>query len=205
MEKILGHHSISDWDFRYGATYRSLSTDYFVSPPTSLKIYKPSPGAVIETLYCRVASTLLLPEGELRTWARTGYTTNRIFMFRSQAPLGSGSDLNCYAVRLASTSWRLSRVIAGGWVTVGEQPAVHSGTVMEHWRIVWWNGIDGGGNPALAVDCYKESVGVWVQQGLTIYDPWNQWKNSAINRCGLSCQTVLNIPVYFDDTEIWGP
>ncbi len=205
MKKILKHHSVSDWDFEHGATYRSLSTDYFVSPPTSLKIYKAGSPYVLETILCRAAATLLLPEGELRTWVRSGYTTNRVFTFRNQEALNAASDTNCYLIQLTSTTWRLYRVIAGGFSLRGSTGASHSGTTLECWRVIWWNGFNVAGDPALCVELYKDVLSVWVKQGNTLYDTSNQFKDSGINRVGLSCQTVLNVPVYFDDTEIWGP
>ncbi|MBA7525864.1 hypothetical protein ES705_18022 [subsurface metagenome] len=198
-------HSVSDWDFTYGTSHRSLSAVTYVSPPTSLLLEYPFPANVTITVLCRLDATQVLPEGELRTWLYSKYGGNKPFIFRNQAALGSADNTNCYYLNFSSNLARLRRVIGGGMVEIGTWPIVYTYETWQHWRVVWWNGLTGEGVPALAVDLYKEVTGEWVKQGSTRYDTTNQWKESAINRCGLIGQTDQYMPVYLDDTEIWGP
>ncbi|GAI34328.1 unnamed protein product, partial [marine sediment metagenome] len=55
------------------------------------------------------------------------------------------------------------------------------------------------------VSLYKEIAGEWVQQGDTLHDTDNQWKDSEINRVGIGAITELGHKQYYDDTEIWAP
>lgn len=198
------HHSISDWDFTLGAIGHSLSPTYYISAPTSLKLNYPSGFGYILAI-CRIAATQLLPQGELRTWFRTSVYYGEIFVFRSQQPLGSAVRNNCYVVIWNHYSIMLTRYVSGSPVVIGTWICTQTANIWEHFRLVWWNGQTPGGVDALAVDLYKELAGSWVKEGNTLYDTSNYWKNSTINRCGLSSYTSADYPNYHDDSEIWGP
>ncbi len=206
MNKILPvHHSIADWDWEQGATNRSLSATQKVSAPTSLRILKPTAGAFYEVILCRFADALLVPQGELRTWQ---YSSRNIFyfaVFRNQAALGTANYSNCYVWVLDATNATLYRMINGVSTTIGSVACPFTYPLWNHWRTVFWNGENLAGVPALCVNLYKEVTGAWVQQGATLYDTVNQWKDSAINRLGFRAYSENNYPEYWDDTEIWTP
>ncbi len=198
------HHSLTDWDFRSGDTYRSLSSVFFISAPTSLKIDIPG-AADVEAFLCRIPATQCLPQGEVRTWVRRNTPTYSVALFRNQAPLGSANHDNSYMLTLTYSKARLYRRIAGVSSSRGVTPCYTPINEWIHCTVFWYNGKTPGDVPALCVDLYREIAGEWVKEGETIYDTANTWKDSAINRAGLDGIAQLNFPVYYDDTEIWGP
>ncbi|GAJ04702.1 unnamed protein product, partial [marine sediment metagenome] len=84
------HHTLADWDFQHGATYRSLSAIRFISAPTSLR-YSGAPGAWESAILCRIPGTQVLPQGEIRFHAYRILTWTYGALFRNQAALGSAS------------------------------------------------------------------------------------------------------------------
>lgn len=200
------HHSVSDWDFQDSLIY-SLTPIYYISPPTSLKLERrggyPAEGAVL----CRIATTQNLPQGRVITAGRKAYDANNFKVtFRNQAPLGSSAMNNCYMATLEKTRWLLHSYIDGTPTIIGTQAATSDPGTWEFLRITWWNGMTPAGEEALAVTMEKYIAGEWVKQGDTIYHEANLWKDSEINRCGLSCYVIgADYYVWYDDTEIWGP
>ncbi len=203
MAKI-EHHTVADWDFAGGAAYRSLSATYYVSAPTSLKLLKPAAPTFNEAVLCHIPETQLVAQGELRSWYRYPVVSGRLFTFRNQAALGSANVNNCYLLLIAATTVYLFRCIGGGEIEVGHTSCRSSANTWEHWRVIWYNGHTPADAEAICVDVYKEIAGEWVKQGSTLYDTWNQFKDSAINRCGLCSQLIGGWAYYHDDTEIWG-
>ncbi len=181
MAKI-EHHTVADWDFTGGALYRSLSAAFFISAPTSLRLFKAADPQFNETVLCRIAETQVVAQGELRSWYRYPLVGGRIFTFRNQAALGSANVNNCYLILIVSTTVYLFRFIGGGEVEVGHTPCSSSANTWEHWRVIWYNGYTPAEAEAICVDFYKEVAGKWIKQGSTLYDEANQFKDSAINR-----------------------
>ena len=207
MPKILlpEHHSVSDWDYQYGVGYITLDATYFVGAPTSLKIVY-TPGGYPEFgILSRFATTLCLPQGELRSWQRSQASGDCYYTFRNQKAVGSADMVNCYKVNMTNVLAQLIRRVGGVGTLVGTIAIVHAANTWEHWRLVWWNGNTLGGVDALCFNFYKEIGGVWVQQGATLYDTVQAFKLSATNRVGLCSQTGPAVPCWFDETEIWGP
>jgi hypothetical protein len=124
-------------------------------------------------------------------------------MFRNQAPLGQANYSNTYYVLNSSTQWGLVRRINDSATTIGYTGLSSSGLTWEHWRIVFWDGINPSYQEALCVEVYKEIEGEWIKQGDTIYDTASQWKTSEINRIGFHCTTANSKRQCWDDTEIW--
>lgn len=198
------HHSISDWDWSLDSTFRSLSAAYYNSPPTSIKIGKANQTCV-NTVLSRDASCQCLPQGQLISWVKKLTLGSAGFIFRNQAALDSANWLNAYHFYYLPTMWTLYRRIAGVTVNIGSvTPGMDIGEIA-HCKLVWFNGENPAGNPALVVAFYKEIDDVWVQQSSSIYDTTNQFKDSPINRCGHFTALQPNQFVHFDDTEIWGP
>lgn len=199
------HHTVSDWDITAGVI-KVLDTVQKVSPPSSLKLGFQAPPPTIGNILCRIAATQCIAQGEVRTWNRQNYETNvRSMLFRNQSALGTPTILNTYLWSWIWSTASLARYIAGVGVTIGNVSI--TGWVNNQWnhvRCVYWNGLNELGNPALVTQFFLEIAGAWVQQGATLYDTANQWKDSATNRSGLSA-TVSGYNLWFDDTEIWGP
>ncbi|MBA7556279.1 hypothetical protein ES705_48979 [subsurface metagenome] len=198
-------HSIADWDWQHGASYRSLSATHFISAPTSLRFMAPTPPSIYTTALCRIASTLCLPQGEVRTWWRMAAAEMNVLTFRNQAPLDSADRENCYLLYSLPTRFRLFRVLAGHMTIVGDALFDYTSDTWHHVRCRFWNGENPEGVPCLCVNIYVEEEGDWVQCSITLYDEVNLFKDSDINRCGILPASVFNIPNYYDDTEIWGP
>ncbi|MBA7642318.1 hypothetical protein ES703_50008 [subsurface metagenome] len=200
----VAHHSIADWDFQHGDTYRSLSPIQYVSAPTSLRFLKAG-GAWSNAVLCRIPATQCLPQGEVRNWTFTGYSTKYPAVFRNQAALGSADYLNCYFVSITTAAAYLARYIAGVPSQRDTTPCLGYYLQWVHYRIFWYNGKTPGDVPALCVDVYLEIDGQWIKQGSTMYDTDNSWKDSAVNRSGFLSIAGGNLANFWDDTEIWGP
>ncbi len=202
---ILSHHSISDWDWQHGASYRSLDPVTFVVAPSSLKFQVAGGTQVHSTALLRAAMLQCIPQGELRTWYRCYVPSGYFMNFRNQAPLGSASYVNCYEFQAGSTVITFRRNLGGGYTIIGTYPMTFSSNTWYHFRTRWWNGNDPGGNPALCVDLYVEIAGNWSKLGSTLYDTTNSWAGSAVNRVGLSLFSIANWQTNYDETEIWTP
>ncbi|MBA7623451.1 hypothetical protein ES703_30847 [subsurface metagenome] len=199
------HHSVADWDFEFGATNRSLSAVQYVSPPTSLRILEPTSADFRDTVLCRIAETQCLPQGEVRNWAWYNYIALMVACFRNQAPLGTANFQNCYYVHLSGTSARLYRYI-GGVISLRDQTTCQTfGQAWAHYRVLFWNGLTPSLEEALCVNLYHGVGDIWTQEGQTMYDTDNSWKDSEINRIGFVPYSSDNREQYWDDTEIWGP
>ncbi|MBA7532467.1 hypothetical protein ES705_24693 [subsurface metagenome] len=198
------HHTLADWDFQFGATYRSLSADTFISAPTSLK-YSNCPVGWGNEVLCRIPATLNLPQGEMRGWFQTTKNHITTAVFRDQSPLGTAPFQNCYYVLVYLGEARLTRLINGVGPPVDTTPCYLAFNEWIHYRTVWYNGMTPGEEEALCVDVYVEVAGEWIKQGDTLYHTANSWKDSEINRCGFYVQLSSGMTRYFDDTEIWGP
>lgn len=199
-----GHHTLADWDFSAGAVGRSLSTDYFISAPTSLKIQTVN-GSHTQGILCRIPATLCLPEGEVRHWHRCLMDYAYPATFRNQAPLGTSNYLNCYLIHMFSGSTALYLWRAGVPERRDYTDGFHPPDGWRHFRVVWYNGKNPTEQEALCVDIYIEDAGEWVKLGDTLYDTLNWFKDSAVNRCGTVLIVHTGKPAYQDDTEIWGP
>lgn len=206
MQKLIvpAHHSITDWDFQFGASYRTLDTAKYVSAPKSLKFHgTASPN--YNMILSRVAGTTVLPQGEVRTWIWSDMNPHYLATLRNQAAVGVSNYLNTYIVYVEAGQGKLWRYISGSGAQRATCSWTLTGNVWNHVRTVWWNGVTGGGTPALAVALFLEVAGAWVQQGATMFDTSNYWSASAINRCGIFVNITSGHDTWYDDTEIWGP
>lgn len=205
MEKLIAnHHSVADWDFTAG-TCKELTTGWFVSAPSCLRIRQTNGCEARPAVLCRIAETLCIAEGEIRTWHQgTNRTRDFRLIFRNQRALGGADYENTYYWSSVGDWAHLYRVIGGVGAEIGYFRVDWASNEWNHWRTVYWNGEDGAGNPALAVQLFKEVEGEWIQQGVTLYDTDNQWKDSLINRSGIGCWVSGYYNQLFDDTEIWG-
>ena len=203
-ELKIGHHTLADWDFQYGAAGRSLDDTFYISAPTSLKMVSPD-GVVRSSILCRIPGTLVLPQGEVRTWVRSGGRSYSLCVFRSQDPLGSATWLNLYQIWLTYNVAVLHRFVGGVQTFPDSTECYTCAFEWNHYRAFWYNGFTPGETPALCVDLYREIAGEWSKMGDTMYDTVNMFKDSEINRCGISSLVGNGLINWFDDTEIWGP
>lgn len=194
--------TLADWDFARADEWHSISSDEYVSSPTSLKLYRADMTAV-EVVLCRIPTTLCLPQGEVRTWQYSANPTCRPAVFRNQAALGSSNHQNMYEILVWEGNARLSYYADYNPYTVQTQPCTVPVGQWNHWRVSWYNGFTPGEVASLCVDLYLEVAGEWQKQGATFYHTPNRWKDSEINRCGFRQNRSANVSYYFDDTEIW--
>ena len=198
------HHSVEDWDFEQDAPIRFLDNSYYISEPTSLSYFYTGAQKWCSTL-CRIPETLLLPQGEVRTYVRYETVPSFGFSIRNQSPLGTASSWNQYLINLFTDELRFYRIVNNVWNRLDTHVFTIAADTWHHMRVFWYNGKTPGELPAICVDIYLEIDGEWVKQGATFYDTVNKWKDSEINRAGPHFVTRYNAHIWFDDTEIWGP
>lgn len=203
--KLPAHHSVSDWDFTAGA-HHVLTEALYVSAPSCLEMYWQAGNPLLSTVLCRRADTLVIPQGEVRTWYRTTNVTRPgSLTFRNQHALGGADFDDCYRWDFTGNWAYLYRVIGGVDTKVEQFAIALTQNAWEHLRTRFWSGKDPEGADALNVELFKEVAGDWVQQGDTVYDTEDQFKDSGINRLGVGGKTDSAPHHYFDDTEIWAP
>lgn len=199
------HHSVSDWD-RSAATTYVLDDTQYVSAPRSLKVGGAGAEFALKLFLCREATTQNLPQGRIVTWHRRsaeGYWPG--IAFRNQSALGSVSRDNGYELAVRHTGYSLWRYVAAAETFIGSRDLTTNNLTWYQDRITWWNGLTADGEDALTLMLERYLAGEWVQQGDWLYDTANQFKDSETNRCGLRITQHEDHPVWFDDTEIWGP
>lgn len=195
--------ALSDWDWTYGASYRSLDPSSYVSSPTSLKFLGGS--AAVDAVLCRIPETLVLPQGQIVTWFKSGSWGVGNLVARNQKPLGSSDGLNMYCVTCQSEAWVLYSVVNNSWSSKGSFPRAGVHGVWVKIRFTWWNGENLSGTPATCFRLEEEIDGVWTHLGSVIYDTMQRWKDSEVNRCGVAFYVVQGNTFWFDDTEILAP
>ena len=198
------HHTLADWDFEQGSQYRTLSAAKFVSAPTSLRMGY-APGLWRNAILCRIPSTLVLPQGEVRTWVNVNFGSPRPAIFRNQTTPGTSNWLNCYYITVTPTLIYLYRSLAGVPSVRDSTSTYRVANQWVHYRVFWYNGKTPGDAEALCVDVYVEIAGEWTKIGTTLYCTLNSWKDSDKNRCGIFIELAGGHLWYYDDTEIWGP
>ncbi len=200
----IDHHSVADWDWGFASGYRSLSAAWYKSAPTSLLIAGAVPYATGIWL-CRHADTLVLPDGEVKAWLKRGMNAHPYFFFRNQSALGTATWNNTYYLRGYGLQWQFVRRVNSSDTVLKYKGTCLANSEEGHFSVKWYSGVNPGEGPALVVELYKEvSPGEWVLQ-FTVYDNADQWKESAINRCGQGYVGGGGNTFWYDDTEIWGP
>ncbi len=200
------HHSVVDWDFEPGQVHE-LDSSYYVSSPTSLHLGHYPTGTPDGCVLCRVADTLVIPDGRIITAARQRSPTNQYrLVFRNQAALGTANMLNCYRIRTSHLDWMLERINDGTPTAIGGGVTHHEQDAWMWLRITFYSGADPGNGSALVFTYEHYLDGEWVQQGAPAYDAVDAWKDSGINRLGLATFGLFaGWEQWYDDTEIWGP
>lgn len=195
-------HSLADWDF-YNPALCVLSSEHYVSPPTSLELCWAS-GYARRIGLSRKDNAQLVTNGRIisSVWL-TRMNVNQPFIFRNQSALGSAGSTNSYYINIDVSNWKLYVRIAGAVTFIGQSDGEFEKDCWMRLRLTWKNAITGQGNANLDVTLDREVDGEWVQQGDPIHDPLNRWQDSEINRCGLMCDVYTAYHNWIDDTEIW--
>lgn len=194
MEHKLSHHSTVDWDFRN--RFWELDLAKFVSPPSSIH----GTSGTKCPLNCKHPSVLCLPEVQIVTYAWThAYTL--FINCRNQVTVGNASVSNCYSFGFTEIETTLYRNVNGIGSYIGEFPYILPLDTWKKLRLTCFNGYNllNQYSACFTLEVYEHPD--WIQKGDILYDSLNKWKDSDINRVGLTVDQSRN----FDDTEIWKP
>ena len=197
------HASYADWDLTPAEW--SISTEHYISPPSSIRWQNPIPGFHNGYQLCKNSNVLKLPEGRLVTQCRHQSVDEALYLlFRNIIAPGSADDQNCYRLRLTmgSTSTRLSEYLGGSriryWTGTWTLPPINT---WYNLRISWW--LSWG---ILIFRFERQIDSAWVQQGddISIDDPL--FGEETYQRVGYHLwYGGTGNSFYLDDTEIWEP
>ncbi|MBA7534779.1 hypothetical protein ES705_27028 [subsurface metagenome] len=205
------HHSTGDFDFIVGTW--SLSSDYFVSPPTSLYFSRPT-ADVAQAALLKHSISGAVEQGRIVSWFRShtlGETRRNLFVFRNPSPDGSPAIVNSYAIEFSQTYIRW--LWYTGTTTYDEIVTIYTALpyyiTAGEWfllRISWWNGVNPQSDPATIVRVEKFVEDVWTQFGDDVYDTNQRNIGNPVQRAGIGVHaTGTGIIAYWDDTEFWKP
>jgi len=190
------HHSTADWDF-YDPTRWELSATHYVSSPTALHAIQ-----VMAGVSCRLAETLVLPEGRLVTYTYHSGVEELFLAFRKQQLLGDATQSDDYHVDLDPRhNVRLRTRVSAVEDTIDSWPIQTTLDTWHRWRLTFWNGQDPWAYDALCVELEHEEAEAWVSYGV-LYHRDNLWADSDKNRIGFG---RFHPVCWMDDTEIWIP
>lgn len=177
-----------------GPTRWELSTDDYISPPSSLYV---APG--YRNFVCTVPATTNLTQGRMTIWKRSiGEVAALWYLFRNQAPLGQYLIKDCYALFLWEGLVRLFYYENGNQHVMDEQvipPWPH-----DQWyrtRCTWLVTPTEEGSLTLQVKLEIWETDHWTELA-TLHDPNNYYSDTGIARCGFRQTRFL------DDTLIEG-
>jgi len=192
------HHTWTDWDFS-DANWEFEDYTY-ISPPTCLHFT----GAGLTIVTCKLADSLVLPEGKIVTARRLWGNAPDHIHFRNQEPDGSSSMANCYHARFTSMLVTLFRRVndVDTQLAEWEYPLT-----LYHWftlTVTWWLYKAPYQPDVLRTRIYMLDHTTSQEWQYQHDDEANQWADSEVNRCGIA---GLSLPPanYIDDTEIWRP
>jgi len=198
------HHSLSDFDWQYGASFRSLDPAWYTSSPTSLKIAGAITGTQMAWLL-RTAPTQALSQGRIDSSMKRGINAQPGFCFRNQRALGGADWQNCYVLVGYGLTWQLQRWVGGAYTAVGTTGTCLVNGESGAFRVDFWNGENLAGTPALCVALYRSILAVWTLDGPILYDTTNKWNGNPVNRVGLFTSSAASNYLWFDDTNFWIP
>lgn len=204
MKKL--KHSLADWDFNTD-TQLNISSDHFVSYPTSLKAG--GVGYTPKWNYVFLKSTLApnVKDGRIiyYHYPTDTFTLTGPPFFRAQALPPETRPDNCYYILLNNASVNIYKRTAG--VSVLKATGAHTQALdyytWTQWRVTWWEFIGPELQPILRIIIDRQIAGEWVQQ-LLWDDTDPSWGDSAVNLVGF-CPYSRNTDTteWMDDTEVW--
>ncbi|MBA7687031.1 hypothetical protein ES703_95491 [subsurface metagenome] len=200
------HHSLADWDYRVGAKLE-LSSDRYISPPTSLRTQNLASGSQIESIYLGDILGLNIPEGRMITYYRRDgiYGSRFYFMFRCQDKKYTDLPDDCYYFLSLGSSFILYRREAGSDTEVhreGLDPILRVGQ-WYRFRITWYQYIEEDLHKYLHSIVEREEAGVFVEV-FNWKDEINMWADSPTNRLGFQLEARPDPNyIWIDDTGIW--
>jgi len=198
--------AVSDWDFFLPVGGKSLDATLYISSPTSLKASPSGAQSIRCCCLSRLAEAQNLPQGQLVSYYRRGSNPCPPGpVFRNQSALGSPNMSNGYHGYFSTSSLIVYRRVADVDTSVGSIAVSLANATWKRFRTTWWNGENLLGVPAICIRLEEDDgAGNWVLKG-TLYDTANQWKDSEVNRVGLTWQGGGTQTANYDDTEIWIP
>lgn len=202
------HHSTADWD--YSSIYWTLISAFYVSPPSSLKVWHAASGTQITSILSRADCAQCVPQGRILNNIRTNNFSYAwpLVIFRNQAALGTANHQNCYYVVFYDAACWTFRQVNNVPTQIGTSSYPGGNLLINTWylvRVTWWN--DGPINLTIRTEIYRN--GAWETADPEIHDPNNQFKDSEINRAGIGayCYSghVSTRYTAHDDTSIYVP
>lgn len=186
---------VSDWDFEN--TSWSLSTTYYVSPPSSLYLG-------VNAALCKHSEAMRVTNGMIVSYVFIPSGTHTpALAFRREMPAGSahrfyygytlylpyGTASYAYMYYYESTS--ITRSLQSPTRNLPQQ------AVWNLLRATWWSD-PGGAGLMVRLEWFRNNE--WVKVCDDLNDPYDGKKTANIARTGLA---VMYGYSYFDDTEIW--
>lgn len=207
LKRLPGKHfSLSDWDFQVDKGWH-LTTDQFVSSPSSLARTNIDEKGPLGWVFLKTALGSNIPQGRIITYHRfmhTGWPAIWVH-FRAQALPTNDYPLNEYRLEHTQTITYLRQRVNGTDTLLHEQNNTYTATIntwRQH-RITWYTYI--GADLALVMRVTWETLitGTWVTQLLKdITSPL--WEGTTTNRLGLTIASYwITAKSFIDDTEIW--
>lgn len=197
------HHSAWWWDF--STDLWSLSTEHYISPPTSiLWIYTDTTDdqymLAKESLQC-----MNVLEGTIITWARASAPTTLVYLiFRNNLPPASSNARNCYRVTLKANhpAWTLEeRVLDAVTRSWTRDKSVQDGNTWYRWKLSWWVSWD-----VMAVMLFLQVDSTFIQQGDVLTVSYPLFGDTPYQRIGMGVGHISpGRWTYFDNTQLWAP
>jgi len=188
------HHSIADWDVHLNRFI--LSSDHFISPPTSVKLAS----GILDRGVCRVAATLCLPEGRIVCWWRAPSNGYNHLWFRVQSPVGDANpDFFYYCSFTSDADVDLGKYIPGWHGDIGSWPFPWPFNAWFQVRVTWEILPPINGNKRMKVKFEADTGAGFVDYG-DIIDEEAHFEDSALNRVGL---VIRSLTSYNDNYQVY--
>lgn len=197
------HHTTADWTFQ--ANWWALDPAYFISPPTSLKLWKPTSAWAYRVVVLDPEISGVLKEGAITCYFRVdsfGYSS-AVLYFRMQCVPPTVNQKDSYRVKFDSGVTRWHYVDADGNNHLrGSIICPFAADTWYRIKILWWEGKNPQNNDATILRLYLEEDGGWVQKGEDQYDTHRENVDSDHNNVGLGIYGIQSYGVWYDDTII---
>ena len=164
----------SGWNFEAEADFgHEISTEEFVSSPSSLKLYAIGRiGTTERAILSTNGGAQALSEGRIvsQLWNSTYSGSWPAMIFRNQAALGSANLYNCYFVKFGGI--QLVKYVSGVEDIIGSFDYIMSSGLWYKYRLTWWEADD---NLNCKLEQWDTSglPGEWRDEG-TLIDSDNQ-------------------------------
>lgn len=191
-----GPRGITDWDFG-DVTWELDDVTYHTAPPSLT-------GSGVNVALVKHATTGALSDGRLVAWFRSASSSYiNYIIFRNQKADGGADEEDTYSMNIyaGTTGLRLIRIVGGSGTAVDTKTYTWDWAINTWYkvRVTWWTAAE-----RLFVRVERWNGEAWVTFGGDADDDFedatNQWKDSAVNRCGITYYRYM----WIDDLEVWG-